>query len=111
MAENYYRKAAKVDPDLPNAWFYLALLLEDKKEVKEAEELYHKAAYMNPEYGDAWHRLGMLLWEERRYKEAKEAFAMEHGCPLNAEQRKELQATMKSLDLLISESELQNRQH
>lgn len=75
LAEEYYRRAIKLSPQLPDAYNNLGnILTEDKKRRTEAEENYKKAIEINPQYAEAYHNLGVLFLKQGKTDEAKTAF-------------------------------------
>jgi tetratricopeptide (TPR) repeat protein len=74
-AENAFRKAINLDPNLATAWHYLGRVNEKLKRYDEAEQSYKRAVDIKPDFSSAWEDLGDLLHVNlKRHAEAEQAF-------------------------------------
>jgi len=69
-----FRKAAELDPDLPDAFNNLGSVLAETGDVKNAEAAFGSALRVQPDFADAQANLGMLLAVEDRLPEAADHF-------------------------------------
>jgi len=75
-AEQAYRKAVEIDPNLTRAWMALGELLGRLERHDEAETAYRGALNSDPDNAEAWNNLGWMLQHPRmqRYDEAETAY-------------------------------------
>lgn len=73
-AEDGYRRALQLDPDLTEALINLGRLLQGQGRLHEAEDLYRRARTGQPDLAVAAFNLGTVLDEQRRPQEALEAY-------------------------------------
>jgi len=84
-AEQSFREAIRLQPNLPEPYNNLANLLMGERSFKDAELHFKKALELNPEYGDAHHGLGLLFILESNYAGAtQELLAAARTAPNNA---------------------------
>jgi tetratricopeptide (TPR) repeat protein len=74
-AEEAYRRALLLNPDLPEGLINLGRLLQGQGRLHEAEDLYRRARTVQPDLAVAAFNLGTVLDEQRRPREALEAYA------------------------------------
>ena len=60
-AENSYRKAIEIEPDLTEAHYNLGIILNDLGKLQEAENSYRKAIEIKPDLAEAYSNLGNVL--------------------------------------------------
>ena len=63
-----YKKAIKIAPNFKQAWYKLAVALEEIGEIKNAKKAYRKALKIDPRFKEAWNNLGSLYYEKKKYK-------------------------------------------
>lgn len=73
-AEESYRRALQLNPDLPEALINLGRLLQAQSRLHEAEDLYRRARTAQPALAVAAFNLGTVLDEQRRPQEAIDAY-------------------------------------
>jgi len=73
-AEEAYRRALQINPDLPEGLINLGRLLQSQMRLHEAEDLYRRARTAQPDLAIAAFNLGTVLDEQRRPQEALEAY-------------------------------------
>jgi tetratricopeptide (TPR) repeat protein len=73
-AEEAYRRALQLNPDLPEALINLGRLFQTRGRRHEAEDLYRRARTVQPDLAVAAFNLGTVLEEQRRTEEAAEAY-------------------------------------
>jgi tetratricopeptide (TPR) repeat protein len=73
-AEEAYRHALQLNPDLPEALINLGRMLQAQTRLHEAEDLYRRARTVQPDLAVAAFNLGTVLDEQRRLQEAIEAY-------------------------------------
>ncbi|HEX9630946.1 MAG TPA: tetratricopeptide repeat protein [Gemmatimonadales bacterium] len=73
-AEEAYRHALQLNPDLPEALINLGRMLQAQTRLHEAEDLYRRARTVQPDLAVAVFNLGTVLDEQRRLQEAIEAY-------------------------------------
>ncbi len=64
------QEAVSLDPEVPNYYDSLGLLLLDLGQIDQAIERFKKATEIDPKYADAHFHLGTALAEARRWEEA-----------------------------------------
>lgn len=74
LAEEFYRKAIRMDGSFAPPRFNLANLLNAQGRNDEAERQIRAIVQRDPENGEAHYSLGLLLAEMERYEEAANAF-------------------------------------
>jgi tetratricopeptide (TPR) repeat protein len=74
QAEQYFRKAIKVSPNLSNAYNNLGIVLSDTGRNEEAYINYKKAIEINPNYANAYSNLGVYYTDNMLYEKAIESF-------------------------------------
>ena len=80
-----YRQSLRVDPDFIPSRINLAMLHNERGEMKEAEEQFREVLRIDPAQGDAAYSLGLLLAEEGRLNDASEMLKKAAGLrPENA---------------------------
>lgn len=74
-AETAYRRALELDPGRVSALFNLALLLQQRGELREAAQLYQRVLRAEPRHAWAWYQTGAIheVWKQRT--RAVEAYA------------------------------------
>ena len=84
-AEDYYRRALKVKPDLPAVWVNLSTVLIAREDYPAAEEACRRALEYAPEFSMAYNNLAVALYYQGRKEEARQALnrAKELGYPVN----------------------------
>ena len=60
LAIEYLTTAIKLEPNNTQAMYGLAMYLQGKQRMDEAEELYSRITEINPAHKDAWHNLGYI---------------------------------------------------
>lgn len=70
-AERWYRRAARLDPQQPEAWYQLGLVLTQRGEPAATAAL-RRAAEVDPDLRDPWYRLGALALAEGQPAQALE---------------------------------------
>jgi tetratricopeptide (TPR) repeat protein len=78
-AEEAYRRALELNPDLAEALINLGRLLQHQGRLHEAEDLYRRARTAQPDLAIAAFNLGTVLDEQRRTHEALEAYVVAVG--------------------------------
>ena len=73
-AEKTYRQVIAAEPNNPNAWCYLGIVLFDTKRLEESVAAYQRAVSIQPSFAIAWNNLGNSLRRLGRYKEAIAAY-------------------------------------
>lgn len=73
-AEEAYRRALQINPDLAEALVNLGRLLQSQGRLHEAEDLYRRARTAQPDLAVAIFNLGTVLDEQERHHEALEAY-------------------------------------
>lgn len=63
-AKHQFELAVKRNPENPDAYFYLALTLNDLKEKEEAKIYFEKAIKLDPAYAEAYFYLALFLMED-----------------------------------------------
>jgi tetratricopeptide (TPR) repeat protein len=90
-AEQAYRSALDVSPDLAHIWVQFGHSLKEQGRLPEAETAYRKASELKPEDADAMLQLGHLLKLRARYDEALTAYRKSHElAPESADARTEV---------------------
>ncbi|MES2353485.1 MAG: tetratricopeptide repeat protein [Pseudomonadota bacterium] len=74
QAEHFWRQAIISNPESPEAYFNLGLLLAKREHKIEAEQCYRQAIEFNPNYPEAYCNLGNLLDSWQRKIEAEECY-------------------------------------
>ena len=74
-AEQAFRSAVQIDPELAEAWANLGLLLDDQRQDGEAESCYRRALTLQPFVAATHLNLGGLLGRRKRFDEAEAAYA------------------------------------
>jgi WD40 repeat protein/serine/threonine protein kinase/cytochrome c-type biogenesis protein CcmH/NrfG len=72
-AEESFRKAVELQPNLVEAHFSLALCLGQQGKTKDAIATFRKAITVKPDYAPAWGNLGFALHKDGQYAEALKA--------------------------------------
>lgn len=62
-AENHFRQAVLLEPELPDAWFHLGVLHEEQGDFLRAERCFREALRLQPEHDLARARLATLCRE------------------------------------------------
>ncbi len=73
-AEDFYRRALKLDPDFKHAWMNLGLTALSLGRVEEARDCQRQALRLDPEMADAHNNLGMIHFGLGRMAEAENCF-------------------------------------
>jgi len=73
-AEEHYKRAIELNPDLAEAHYNYGNMLFEQKRYKEAEEHYKRAIELNPDLAEAHNNYGNMLSELGRYDEAEEHY-------------------------------------
>jgi tetratricopeptide (TPR) repeat protein len=73
-AEQAFRKAIDIAPQLAYPWNNLGVVLRAQRRYDEAEQAYRKAIEIDPEYAYPWNNLGNVLGAQSRYDEAEQAY-------------------------------------
>ncbi|MGE3749854.1 MAG: tetratricopeptide repeat protein, partial [Verrucomicrobiales bacterium] len=75
-AEQAYRKAIEIDPNIAYPWNDLGNLLKNQlRRFDETEQAYRKAIEIDPNFAYPWNGLGNLLQDHlRRFDEAEQAY-------------------------------------
>ena len=60
LAIEYLTTAIKLEPNNTQAMYGLAMYLQGKQRMDEAEELYNRITETNPAHKDAWHNMGYI---------------------------------------------------
>src|SRR6185295_3010798 len=80
-AEEAYRKAVEIAPDRVSALFNLALLQQQRGELREALHLYRRVLEIQPQHAWAWYQIGTLYehwrWEGRAVDAYANAFRID----------------------------------
>lgn len=76
MAINYYNQAIALDPDVVNAYFYLAAAYSVLKRYEEAIQAMEKAKALRPGNPPIYYNLGMLHKLNGRKVEARQNYEM-----------------------------------
>ena len=87
-AEGAYRDAARLRPELPEAWNGLGYALRKQGRLDEAVQAYREALRLRPEYPQALEYLGQAYVQLGRIKEARDVLARLR--PLDREEAEEL---------------------
>jgi len=74
-AEEAYRKAVELAPDRVSALFNLALLQQQRGELREALRLYRRVLEIQPQHAWAWYEIGALYERWGQDGRAVEAYA------------------------------------
>ena len=74
-AEQSFRRALAMAPDLAEAWSNLGLMLEARHEDAAAEASYRQALALRPHLAETQVNLGGLLARHKRFDEAEAAYA------------------------------------
>lgn len=67
-------KVLKINPELPEAWYYLGFVYENSGQTDKAVSSYEKAGSIDHTMIEAWQRLGQLYLKSERLDEARIAF-------------------------------------
>ncbi|MCR4297871.1 MAG: tetratricopeptide repeat protein [Gallionella sp.] len=73
-AEDFMRRAIRLDERQPLYSFGLGLVMQDKNQPGEAEKLFGQALVLNPNLAPAYNHLGVVLQGEQRVEEALHCF-------------------------------------
>jgi len=65
-----YRKALEINPEMPDAWTRLGVLLDSTGNVEEAAACFHEALGVAPDYAEAHQALGRHLQAQGKAAEA-----------------------------------------
>jgi tetratricopeptide (TPR) repeat protein len=82
-AEDAYRRAIEIDPELLEAQFQLGLVFEHKEDFKEAASWFRRATTIKPFYADAHYHLGLALTHLQDPRGAIDAFRTALRCQPN----------------------------
>jgi hypothetical protein len=74
-AEEAYRKAVELAPDKASALFNLALLRQQRGDLREALRLYRQVLDLQPQHAWAWYQIGTLYEHWGQQGRAVEAYA------------------------------------
>src|SRR3546814_2666875 len=74
-AENAYRRALAVRPDIANAVYNLGILLRRTGRFKESVEALRRLLEIQPNFGAAYENLGRSLYRDGSFDEAATAYA------------------------------------
>ena len=74
VAEEFYKKILKTNPNHFESTFLLGTLLAQIKNFDVAKELLLKTIQINPNYADAHNNLGNVLTELKEFEEAKNCY-------------------------------------
>jgi tetratricopeptide (TPR) repeat protein len=74
QAESLLHKAIKLDPENPEAFFYLGKLYTSEKDYVKAIQAYDKAINLDPSSPDAFFNLGFLYYARSDYPKAEVMF-------------------------------------
>ncbi|UCF01675.1 MAG: protein kinase [Deltaproteobacteria bacterium] len=74
QAESLLHKAIKLDPENPEAFFYLGKLYTSEKDYVQAIQAYDKAINLDPSSPDAFFNLGFLYYARSDYSKAEAMF-------------------------------------
>ncbi|MDB5895591.1 MAG: hypothetical protein JWQ88_3122 [Rhodoferax sp.] len=74
-AEQAFRQAVALAPDMAEGWSNLGLMLEKRGEDVEAEASYRQALLLRPHLAETQVNLGGLLARQKRFDEAEGAYA------------------------------------
>ncbi len=69
-AVSVFRKATEIDPNVPEIYFNMGILLTNLNRVDEAINSYKKVLRLKPELTDALYNLGYALQSQNRFEEA-----------------------------------------
>jgi predicted O-linked N-acetylglucosamine transferase (SPINDLY family) len=98
-AEEKYRRAIALDPNLAAAHYNLGNLLDDQVRHADAADAFRAAVRLRPDYAEAWNGLGKSLQRQGRLSEGLEAFRRAVQCaPSNAEMHTNLGAVLIALE-------------
>jgi Flp pilus assembly protein TadD len=73
-ADECFRRALELDPNMAEALANRALLRERAGEVAEAEDFYRRATTINPDSHQIYLNFGTLLADQKRFAEAEAAY-------------------------------------
>jgi serine/threonine protein kinase/cytochrome c-type biogenesis protein CcmH/NrfG len=73
-ADILLRKAARLDPQNSEAYYYLGKLYTSKKEYPKAIKAYKKVIALDPRSADAFFNLGFIHYSTKEYSEAEKMF-------------------------------------
>lgn len=73
-AEAYYRQAIVMQPDLAEAHYNLAVVLQEQGKFTEAAVSCQKALNLKPKYAEAYKQLGDSLQQQGKLEEAKNSY-------------------------------------
>jgi tetratricopeptide (TPR) repeat protein len=68
------RKAARLDPQNSEAYYYLGKLYTSKKDVPKAIKAYEKSIDLDPRSPDAFFNLGFIYYSTKEYSKAEKMF-------------------------------------
>ncbi len=69
-AEQVYREAVDLDPQNPDAYYNLGLIIQTQNRLSEAVKLYQQAIDLQPDYLKAYLNLGIILKEQGKVVES-----------------------------------------
>jgi protein O-GlcNAc transferase len=69
-----FNEALRVNPDLPDAYYYLGMAYAKLGRPESAISSYNKALQLNPDYPEAHYMLAQILTEQSRYDSAIDHF-------------------------------------
>jgi hypothetical protein len=73
-AEVYYRKSIAVDPENPDTWYNLGIVLRDLGKYREAIQAFNQTLRLQPGDADVWEKIGILYLQMENEEAAREAF-------------------------------------
>ena len=74
VAEEEYKTALALDPNLVEAEYGLALLLEGRGDIDQAKAHYRSVTLKNPTHAGAFFQLGSIAYQEGDFVDAKQFF-------------------------------------
>jgi tetratricopeptide (TPR) repeat protein len=73
-SQEVFEKLAQVQPDYPNVFYNLALVLKSRMFYTKSIEMYRKALDKEPDNADAANNIGVIYYLMGMYDQAREAF-------------------------------------
>lgn len=73
-ALRWYGRAARLDPQTSDPWYYSGLVYEALQQPEQALQAYQQASELNPDHRDIWYALGRLHVAGQRWDQALAAY-------------------------------------
>jgi len=74
IAQNYYQKVLKIDPNNLVTHNNLGIIFQGLGEIQKAKKSFEKAIEINPDYSNAHYNLGATFQELGQYQKAKDCY-------------------------------------